>query len=210
MKAVIFDMDGVLVYSEPKNAEQLANFMQEYGCFPSERFLNSLVGTSYDFTSQACIDYMNVKISVEEFKKKFDAYMKTHPYKYLDVFNKEATIILKWLKENGYKLAIASSSFLHQIQTMLDECTIAYYFDVILSGEMFKESKPNPEIYVTAAKKLGVSCEECLVIEDSFYGIKAGKRAGMKVLAVKDTHYGMDQSYADARICSLQEIKEYL
>ena len=210
MKAVIFDMDGVLVDSEPANMQQLADFMETFGSTPSQLFLNTLVGTSYDYTCQLCIEYMNIQMDLEEFKQKLDVYIQEHPYKYIDFLNSEAIDILKWLKQNGYKTAIASSSLIFQIKKMLSECHLEHVFDEILSGEMFKESKPNPEIYLTAAQKLNVSCEECLVIEDSYYGIEAGKRAGMKVLAVEDKRYGIDQSKADAKISHLSEIKNYV
>ena len=75
---------------------------------------------------------------------------------------------------------------------------------------MFHESKPNPEIYLTAAKKLNVKPEECIAVEDSKYGIAAGNAAGMRVLAYADDRYGVDQSKAYARIHNMQEIKAYL
>lgn len=210
MQAVIFDMDGVLVDSEPANMQQLADFMTTYGITPSQSFLNSLVGTSYDYTCQACVEYMHNQMDLDTFKQKLDCYIQEHPYKYVDFLNEEAMDILNWLRQNGYKTAIASSSLSSQIKKMLSECHLETLFDNILSGEMFTESKPNPEIYLTAARNLNVCCEDCLVIEDSYYGIEAGKRAGMKVLAFEDFRYGIDQRKADAKITHLNEIKNYV
>ena len=104
----------------------------------------------------------------------------------------------------------SSSSAMHQIQTMENVCDLVGCFDELLSGEMFHESKPNPEIYLTAAKKLKVKPEECIAVEDSSYGIAAGNAAGMRVLAYADDRYGVDQSKAYARIHHMQEIKKYL
>ena len=81
---------------------------------------------------------------------------------------------------------------------------------MLLSGEMFEESKPNPEIYLTAAKKLGVDPSECVAVEDSTYGIAAGNAAGMRVIAYADEQFGIDQSKAYAKIHSMDEVKKYV
>lgn len=209
MKAVIFDMDGVLVDSEPANNEQVADFMEMLKERPTEEFLDSLVGCSYEHATKVCLEYLNIEMDDDVFMQQLDAYIQEHPFNYADYLNPGVKEILTDLRTRGYKTAIASSSLLSQIQKMLKECNLEKEFDVILSGEMFVESKPNPEIYLVAAKELGIQASECLVIEDSSYGIEAGKRAGMKVLALKDTRYGIDQSQADHMISSMLEIKKY-
>ncbi len=203
-------MDGVLVDSESKNIDQLVNFMKEYDVYATEEFMHSLIGTSYEYTNLQCIQYMNVHWSLSQFNRKFEKYCKEHPVYYGDVLNSSVRETLVWLKANGYKTAIASSSLLKQIETMIDECKLQNMFDIILSGEMFEESKPNPEIYLTAAEKLKVEPCECIVVEDSFYGILAGKNAGMKVIAYKDTQYQIDQSQADEIILDISEIKKFI
>lgn len=210
IKAVLFDMDGVLVDSESKNIEQLVDFMKEYGVTATDQFMHSLIGTSYEYTNLRCIQYMKVNWSLSQFNERFEKYCKAHPIYYGDILNPSVKETLSWLKLNGYYTAIASSSLLKQIKTMLNECKLNNTFDIVLSGEMFNESKPNPEIYLTAASKLGVKPYECIVVEDSFYGILAGKNAGMKVIAYKDSQYQIDQSQADIIIHNIGEIKKYI
>ena len=202
-------MDGVLVDSEPANNEQVAEFMESLKARPTDRFLDSLVGTSFEKASELCIDYLGLDMEAEDFSIQLDAYIQSHPFNYADYLNEGVKEILAYLRAKGYKTAVASSSMLSQIKKMANECQILDAFDVILSGEMFEESKPNPEIYLEAAKKLNVEPEQCLVIEDSSFGIQAGKDAGMTVLALKDTRYGINQSKADYKIESLQEIKKF-
>ena len=105
--------------------------------------------------------------------------------------------LLDHLKSQGYTLALASSSKKKAIHRMLKENQIECYFNIIVSGEDFKESKPNPEIYHDTRAKLQFVPEECLIVEDSSYGIQAGKAAGMEVVAIKDTRFSFDQSAAD-------------
>ena len=210
IKAVIFDMDGVLVDSEPANNEQVADFMEALKERPTDAFLDSLVGTSFEVTSQMCVDYLGLKMDPQKFAEDLGEYMGSHPFQYSKYLNPNVREILEDLRTREYKTAIASSSLISQIQRMLKECNLENEFDLILSGEMFVESKPNPEIYLVAAQKLGVEPSECLVIEDSSFGIEAGKRAGMKVLALEDTRYGIDQSQADHKISNMLEIKQYL
>lgn len=210
IKAVIFDMDGVLVDSEPKNLEQLRGFYKSYGTEVDDAFMHSLVGSSYTYTYTESMRVMHMDWPMEKFKEKLDDYCKLHAFGYDEVLNPGVKETLIWLREHGYKTAVASSSAMHQIQTMENVCDLVGCFDELLSGEMFHESKPNPEIYLTAAKKLKVKPEECIAVEDSSYGIAAGNAAAMRVLAYADDRYGVDQSKAYARIHHMQEIKKYL
>lgn len=210
IKAVIFDMDGVLVDSEPKAMEQLKGFYKSYGAKASDAVLYAMVGCSYDYMYQESLRIMHVDWSIEKFQERLDRYCLQHAFTYDEVLNPGVKETLVWLKEHGYKTAVASSSMMHQIQTMETTCDLVGCFDELLSGEMFKESKPNPEIYLTAAKKLHVDPTQCIAVEDSTFGIAAGNAAGMRVLAYADDRYGVDQSKAFAIIHKMEEIKQYL
>ena len=164
IKAVIFDMDGVLVDSEPKNLEQLRGFYKSYGTEVDDAFMHSLVGSSYTYTYTESMRVMHMDWPMEKFKEKLDDYCKLHAFGYDEVLNPGVKETLIWLREHGYKTAVASSSAMHQIQTMENVCDLVGCFDELLSGEMFHESKPNPEIYLTAAKKLKVKPEECIAV----------------------------------------------
>ena len=115
------------------------------------------------------------------------------------------SILLESLSER-YKIALASSSSLNTINTALDQVDLRKYFIFIVSGEQFKESKPNPEIYLHTIKELNVNKDEAIIIEDSPKGILAANRAGIKVLALKDDKFGLDQSQADINIDELNDI----
>lgn len=110
------------------------------------------------------------------------------------------------MKKAGYKLALASSSTNHDIDLMLEENNLRKHFSIILSGEDFKETKPNPEIYITAINQLGVDSQDVLIIEDSEKGIEAGVNAGADVWAIEDTRFGMNQSKADMQVSGLSEV----
>ncbi|MEG2544801.1 MAG: HAD family hydrolase, partial [Longicatena sp.] len=140
----------------------------------------------------------------------FDAYVEEHPIRYYEILNEGVREILIYLRAHNVKTAIASSSQLYNIKRMLKECQLNEHFDVILSGEMFKESKPNPEIYCCAVSKLGLDSKDCMAIEDSEFGIEAALRAGMLTIAYEDLRYGVNQNEAHHLIQHMNEIKQYL
>ena len=94
------------------------------------------------------------------------------------------------------------------MERVLRENEIREYFEVVVSGNQFKRSKPDPEIYQYTAAQLGVRAEECLAVEDSTIGITAASRAGMKIAAVIDNRYNFDQSLADYHIARVKEVLE--
>ena len=118
--------------------------------------------------------------------------------------------MLNQLKNSGWRLALASSSPRANIEQVLRELAILPLFEVIASGNDFRESKPNPEIYLYVAAQLQAKPQQCTVIEDSTYGIQAAVRAGMRVLAKRDERYGFDQSPAHALFDDLAEIPALL
>ena len=105
---------------------------------------------------------------------------------------------------------MASSSTKDDILKALSDTNLTDYFDVILSGEEFPESKPNPAIYHAAADYLGFAKKDLLVIEDSEKGIAAGVAAGIEVWAIEDKRYGLNQEAADRLITSLSQGLEFL
>lgn len=101
------------------------------------------------------------------------------------------------LKKEGWKIGLASSSSRYHINECCSRCNIQDFFDFTISGEECNHSKPNAEIYIKAAQALKVKVEECIVLEDSTYGIAAAKRAGMYVIAHKDERFSFHQKAAD-------------
>lgn len=210
IKAVLFDMDGVLIDSEPYNLKQLYDFYETYGVTASDEFMISLVGSSIEYTARESIRLLSKDWTNDELYERFDAYALKHPVEFTDILNPGVKETLLWLKDHGYLIAIGSSSQMKNIQRMMKECELEGLFDVVLSGEMFRESKPNPEIYLTIAQQLHVEAADCMVIEDSSYGIEAGKRAGMLTIALQDTRFGIDQSKADGKITCINDIQQML
>ena len=109
-------------------------------------------------------------------------------------------------------MALASASAMSLINAVLDKLAVRKYFNVIQSAENVRYGKPHPEIFLTTAESLGTSPTECLVLEDSIYGVIAGKAAQMKVIAVPDKELAGRREYgvADAVLKSLDEIDDEL
>lgn len=116
---------------------------------------------------------------------------------------------IQYFKKKGFKIALASSSAQSLIDVVLEKLAISSEFEVINSAEHLSYGKPHPEIFIKTALQLNVKPTECLVIEDSFNGVLAGKAALMKVIAVPEEEYWNDQrfSIADYNLKSLTEIR---
>lgn len=112
------------------------------------------------------------------------------------------------LKERGVRVALASSSPLDNIRTVLAACGLSDAFEVIVSGVDFTESKPDPDIYLHTLAKLGLPAKACCCIEDSVPGITAGKRAGLTVFAKREERFDFSQDAADAILDRVDDILE--
>ena len=119
---------------------------------------------------------------------------------------KRIPTVLEQLRAMGLQLALASSSPMSNIRQVLGECGLMEFFPVIVSGEQFEASKPDPEIYLHTMARLGRRPEECLIVEDSTYGVQAGAAAGGLVAALRDERFPFDQSAARFHIGNLSEI----
>ena len=153
------------------------------------------------------------KGSPEELFAKFDVFQKkycSYIIERISVWAEDTMCVVQELKKRGYKIALASSTGPKLIARIMEDTGMRPWFDLIVSGGQFKQSKPDPEIYHYTAKTLKVKEEECFVIEDSEVGIQAGKAAGMTVAALRDDRFGFDQGKADHHMDSLMEILDYL
>lgn len=210
MKAVLFDLDGVLVNSEVVKHEVIKEFIEK-GHYPiaHERFF-LFIGAhkSMNVWDEIFAGIDPQLIDQAQFRTELRAYRHAHldhldygPYRMEHIVE-----ILDSLKARKIRLACASSSSMTYIRTLLTQCAILPYFDLIVTGDDFTRSKPDPEIYQYCAKAFQLEPQECVVIEDSPYGIAAGKAAGMRVIAKKEHYFGLDQSQADQQIEDYREL----
>lgn len=206
IKAILFDMDGVLLDSEWIYLHSLKKLLKKMDIDADIHELAVVVGMKMEAISDYLIQHYPIPYTVKELSDYQDA-----------AFDEEVAIselkpmeglieFLKLLKENHMKVALASSSERTWISQVLDALDIDEYFDLIVSGEMVTHSKPHPEIFLKAAELLNVTIDECLVIEDSVNGICAGKAAGMKVIGYKGSKIIQDTSYADKEVYSFKEL----
>jgi HAD superfamily hydrolase (TIGR01509 family) len=204
IKGVIFNMDGVLVNSEFVYRDHLYEFLKSNKINVDISELNFLAGSSGSVEN----DYLVKKInkSIEEVNQLRETYFKGITIDYEEIKKPFVNELLEYLVSKNIKIGLASSSKMENIQYVLEECKIKDYFTVVVSGEMFLESKPNPEIYNFTASSMELDKEDLLVVEDSNYGVQAGKAAGLKVVAVIDPIFQFDVQSADYQIETLKDV----
>ena len=211
IKAVIFDMDGVLIDSEIVYMKWEKAFFRQYGIELSDETYKETLGRSDIEVERALEKIWKAHGRKENFKALRDVYYSAPEIQTMDystILNDGVKETLSCLEKKGKRLALASSSALPEIKKVLKDCGLNEYFHMVVSGEQFKESKPNPEIYLYTANRLGVSPKECMVVEDSEAGIAAAKAAGMYVAAKKEERFLIDQSRADIVIETLTAVTE--
>ncbi len=185
VEAVLFDMDGVLVDSEPFIAEAaIAMLAERYGVLASREDFLPFVGMGENrFISGAAARH-GVTVDIESDKARtYELYFEVIRGKLREI--KGACAFVRECRSRGIKTAIATSADRRKLEANLREIGLAEAdFDVTVDGLMIERKKPEPDIYLEAARRLGVRPVRCLVVEDAVSGVKAAKAAGMACLAL--------------------------
>lgn len=214
IQGIIFDMDGVLVDTEPVYQDLVQKFLSSCQVRVTDSELTALVGASHKTFQQKLAQWWErdtrERKSPEELDARFEAYCNNHPFHYSTVLNPGVRETLEELHARGYQIALASSSPKKDIRKVLTDCRLDTAFTVIVSGEQFQRSKPDPEIYRYTLEQLWLPAADCIAVEDSPYGITAASLAGIKVIAKREERFGFSQSQADGFIDEIPQILEFL
>ena len=206
IKAVLFDLDGVLVDSEPISSEASDRILASVGIVQTPEEKRKVFGRRTYDNYRAAIEARGLDIDPAELvkrKNKLFAKLIKGRLKLLPGVLR----LLGELKGAGVKVAVVSSSSLERVNVTLEEVGLILEFDVIVSGDCCVLGKPHPQPFLMAAERVGVKPKDSVVIEDAEAGALAGKAAGMKVVAVRSPHtHGQDLSKADKMVDSLEEV----
>ncbi|MBP3039849.1 HAD family phosphatase [Bacillaceae bacterium Marseille-Q3522] len=204
--AVIFDMDGVIVDSEPVYAGWNEEMFRQLKITVPDEIKVKLIGGSTRRKWERIKEHCTLSQSIEELVQFQKQFFRDKDYPFHEILFPGVKPLLDELKNNQVPVALASSSNKNRINKVIRDCKIENYFSTVVSGEEFMESKPNPDIFLYAASKLHMQPDKCIVIEDSWNGLTAASRAGMKKIGVRHATIPMDLSSADKIITSLEEI----
>ena len=184
IKAVLFDCDGTMFDTEIVSQMIWRETAHAHGIELPDNFFIEITGGG-DIKQFYTIDGFE-ELTKEMMPKRMDEnFWGMIQY---DCLNKKGLIpLFTYLKENGYKIGICSSSPLSYVKCLLSRVSIELPYDVIVCGDMVKEKKPSPEIFLTASKKLNINPQNILVVEDSKNGIIAATRANMHHCFIFDT-----------------------
>ena len=207
MNYIIFDMDGVLLDSEPMHQEIIYETFQLEGISFDKAYIQTLTGMSaFPMWEKVKRDAQRSESVEELIKFHRDYFFKRLPEVKVPLVPHVKDVLEKF-KNEGKHLSLASSSGHKLIDIFTQQTNIAHYFEVIMSGDDVKYSKPNPEIFLKVAQWYGLPATQFTVIEDSTNGVKAAKSAGMQCVGFQNPlSGGQDLSQADRLIHSMQEL----
>ena len=208
LKAVLFDMDGVIVDTEPLHRKAYFNMFEEVNIDVNEELYDSFTGQATLPICRTLCEHFSLSANPEHLVA-----TKRKHFKYL--FENDSSLdlldgvhdLIKNYHENGLTLVLASSASMPNINRIFDRFDLNKFFKAKISGADLKASKPHPEIFIKAAELAGESTENCMVIEDSTNGIKAAKAANIYCVGFKSPHsVNQDYTKADRVITSFDEI----
>lgn len=189
IKAVIFDMDGVLIDAKDWHYEALNKALAIFGLTISRHdhlitFDGLSTGQKLKMLSKTYVLPESLHGFINEMKQQYTMDITHQLCK--PVFHHQYA--LAKLKENGYQLAVASNSIRNTVKVMMEKSALMDYLEFYLSNQDVSNGKPDPEIYNLAIQKLGLRPDECVIVEDNENGIKAAKASGAHVLKVEAIH----------------------
>ena len=212
IKAIIFDMDGLMIDSERVTFECYREILKGMNLTMDEEFYKTLLGKPLKGIYQRFYDVYGNDFPIEDVIKDVHALMAKR-------FETEGVPIktglkslLEYLKENNYKTIVATSSNRDRVDTILSQAQITDYFDDSICGDEVTKGKPNPEVFLKSCQKLGVNVDEAIVLEDSEAGIQASYDASIKVICIPDMKYP-EKQYEEKTFKILKDLNgvtEYL
>ena len=201
--AIIFDLDGVIIDSEPLHKRAWKAVFEGEGVFLTDEEMAESIGTTDHSLLKKIIRKNNLEPDFgrwyEKKRKEYNALLRNN----LKVFPGVTSLVQKLGKKHS--LALASSAWLKNIKFVLNKLELSKYFKVVIGREDVKNHKPNPDTYLLTAEKLGLPCHKCVVIEDSLAGLRAAKIAGMKCIAVSNSFPPSRLREADLVVNSLED-----
>ena len=205
-RALIFDMDGVIVDNDEFHILAWAKFAEKYGKQAGREEVKSWFGNT---NRMILLGLFHKDLTQEEVhslsREKEDIYRAMYeetikPLEGLKDF-------LQRISTEKYAIAVATSAPAENVEFVLGKTGLKEFFPVITDDTMISHGKPDPEIFLKTAGKLGVAASDCIVFEDSLHGIEAARRAGMKVIALATTHNEDKLKHADLVISDFQGLE---
>ncbi|MEN8158179.1 MAG: hexitol phosphatase HxpB [Bacteroidota bacterium] len=212
IKAVIFDMDGILIDSEPLWQQTEIALFGEFGIELTEEMLVNTRGLrSEEMVHYWCSRFKIDSVTQEELMNRYDDQM-IETMRARVPLMEGAEEAIRFFREKKLPIALASCSTHAQIDAAMNRYGLKRNFGQVVSAANGMPGKPHPEVYLQTAAQMGIDPTFCLAIEDSFYGVIAAKAARMKVVAMPDPSERDQPRFgaADVKIRSLSEINETL
>jgi len=216
VKAVIFDFDGVISDSEPSHFAAYNKVLADFGIqIKKEEYYAEYLG----FTDYELFETLKKKFKTDYERTPIERLVESKAVFFEKIIREADHLIegipelIEKLKSNNIKVAIYSVALPADIKIMLEDSGLADYFDVIVTADDVEKGKPDPEGYLLALKKLNgipdvlIAAKQCVVIEDSHWGIVAAKKACMKGFAVTNSYPAGELKEADVIIKSVKQLK---
>jgi HAD superfamily hydrolase (TIGR01509 family) len=203
--AIIFDMDGVIVDSNPAHKVALRQFCARHGYELSNEYLRNEI---YGRTNKDWISNLFGDLKDHQWKK----YEQEKEAIFREIYSDEIKPVngllpfLDLLKNNNIPRAIATSAPRENVDFVLDKIALESYFSIILDESDVTKGKPDPQIYLKTVEELSYPADRCIVIEDSVSGIEAAKSAGCKVIGITTTHNSDEFEHTDLVIDNFQHL----
>ncbi len=214
-KAVIFDFDGVITDSEVLHLRAFNKSLEPFGVgLTTKEYYQNYLGFSDFDCYKTLIDNGLLKVG----RERIGEIIKQKSAIFEELTKTEGRMIegvhefLVMLQDNGVPMAICSGSLLVEIELMLDEANLRHFFKTIVSAEQVKKGKPDPEGFLLTLEKLNDGCavpinaDQCVVIEDSHWGLEAGNAAGMHTIAVTNSYDAGQLTMAEKVVARLSDL----
>lgn len=188
--ALIFDMDGVIVHSNPLHCEAWAAFCRRHGLETTPEMLERMYGRRNDWIVR---DFFGDGLTEDEIAARGAA--KEEIYREILGSRMEESLVpglrpfLEWFR--GAPMALATNAEPENVNFVLDRAGLRQYFRVVVDGHQVSQPKPHPEIYLRAAELLRIAPANCIVLEDSHTGVAAARAAGMRVAGLGTTYVNL-------------------